>query len=399
VYRFGRSYLTTLDWLGSWDGLEVLFCKEINLDHNFHMNQQPRYKHLDGLRGVAILFVIFFHAYSRWPDLTSFGSHLYDFLPFKYGWLGVQLFFLISGFVILMTLERTSGFLQFMRRRWLRLFPALLICSALVFLTAPLLPERPLGVPFWGDVIPGLLLVDPDTIRAATGLSIGMLEGSFWSLFVEFKFYIVFGLIYFMMGEKAAMAGIFAIFSAWALCRVGLKMRPDSVTLQHAKAVFDVVGANYYAWFAAGAMYFKQVKTGRMAWGVGAFFMSLMAAFSFGQVLEPKIAGFVVCAIFALSMWSKAVQYVLQVRPLLFVGFISYPLYLLHENALVALTVKLGRWAPSIPATMLPVVPVLFLMAIAWIVAKKLEPSLRRVICALMQWGRLPSPVNRSKVI
>src|SRR5208282_3694588 len=100
---------------------------------------------LDGLRGIAITGVVLYHSYSRWPDLLPSAAR-YEKVPlFFYGGYGVELFFMISGFVILMTLQKCKSFDSFMFRRWARLFPAMLICSVFIYLTAPLLPERPLG--------------------------------------------------------------------------------------------------------------------------------------------------------------------------------------------------------------------------------------------------------------
>jgi peptidoglycan/LPS O-acetylase OafA/YrhL len=59
-----------------------------------------RITHLDGLRGIAILWVIAYHAYSRWFDYTNLLSATKNISIFKYGFLGVSLFFMISGFVI-----------------------------------------------------------------------------------------------------------------------------------------------------------------------------------------------------------------------------------------------------------------------------------------------------------
>ena len=52
-----------------------------------------RIQFLDGLRGIAILLVICFHSYTRWPKFVPYGHQFSDFYLFKYGYLGVQLFF------------------------------------------------------------------------------------------------------------------------------------------------------------------------------------------------------------------------------------------------------------------------------------------------------------------
>ena len=82
---------------------------------------------LDGLRGIAILLVVFYHAYTRWSDIVPYGARYAHFPVAQLGWLGVELFFMISGFVIYMTLEKCRSFGEFLYRRWLRLFPAMLL--------------------------------------------------------------------------------------------------------------------------------------------------------------------------------------------------------------------------------------------------------------------------------
>ena len=75
-----------------------------------------RIDYIDGLRGVAILGVVLFHAYARWTEVVPYGSRYSDFVIFKNGWLGVYLFFVISGFVITMTLSRTKTLVRVHRQ-------------------------------------------------------------------------------------------------------------------------------------------------------------------------------------------------------------------------------------------------------------------------------------------
>jgi len=94
--------------------------------------QKLYYPSLDGLRGIAILLVI--------------GCHNYNFLPlFNFGWIGVDLFFVLSGFLITDILLRTrndKGFIQnFYLRRALRIFPLFYLSILLYFLLAPLVAQ------------------------------------------------------------------------------------------------------------------------------------------------------------------------------------------------------------------------------------------------------------------
>ena len=141
--------------------------------------QKNRILVLDGLRGLAILLVFLFHGYYIWDKTYPFGDLFKDNILVRYGDLGVQLFFLISGFVILMSLEKTSGFIKFIKNRWIRLFPSMLICSVIIFITAGFFYERPLGIPGWKSLLPGILFVDEGLLERIFKTDFAVLESSF----------------------------------------------------------------------------------------------------------------------------------------------------------------------------------------------------------------------------
>ena len=97
-------------------------------------DKQRRIDYLDGLRGIAILLVVLFHYCGPvYAEIVKCDSG--PFIPLvAHGWVGVQLFFLISGFVILMTLEKCRSVSQFLYNRWIRLFPAMLIATGVLVL-------------------------------------------------------------------------------------------------------------------------------------------------------------------------------------------------------------------------------------------------------------------------
>ena len=71
--------------------------------------RKNRIEYLDGMRGGAIILVFLFHAFARWPTIVPYRNVYADISCVKYGWLGVELFFMISGFVIFMTVSVTHG--------------------------------------------------------------------------------------------------------------------------------------------------------------------------------------------------------------------------------------------------------------------------------------------------
>lgn len=93
---------------------------------------------LDGVRGAAILSVLLVHCFKFEP--TSTGSRLANAL-LQTGWVGVDLFFVLSGYLITGILLRTKSdphfFLNFYIRRALRIFPAYYFYLLLIFLVLP----------------------------------------------------------------------------------------------------------------------------------------------------------------------------------------------------------------------------------------------------------------------
>ena len=146
-----------------------------------------RYPGLDGLRGVAVALVVGFHL---WPDVV------------RGGWLGVSLFFTLSGYLIIGLIDAeisSTGRLRlgrFMARRVRRLMPAaLLTISATVALTALLTDQALQGVGV--DALTAVLNVfnwhaatDPGGYAAIFEATKAPLE-HFWSLAIEEQFYLI----------------------------------------------------------------------------------------------------------------------------------------------------------------------------------------------------------------
>lgn len=341
-----------------------------------------RIGHIDGLRGLAILSVLFYHAYSRWPSLSPlpYGDSFAPF--FGWGYLGVELFFIISGFVIFMTLDRCETFGQFILKRWLRLFPCMLIVTALIFVTAPVI-YRPDGNPTLAQAIPGLTFIDHRWMAYIGGPS-APLEGAFWSLFAEVKFYVFAGIAYFLFGRQWAIAALLCGFIGYWICGPLSLEGP-----QYAAYLFDMP---YWAWFACGALFYEarredNARLFKLAIGVGAVASAapIPGAFSVPNLQWFPFIGLPFVLLFAAGLTSQAVQRLLASRWLLFFGAISYPLYLIHEQALIGTTIVLGRYVPTFASGLLPLLPAGALIAISWAIAAHGEKPLKLALEALLQ--------------
>jgi len=148
-----------------------------------------RIKELDGVRGIAVLAVISEH-YMSW--LPAVGS--------QYGWLGVDLFFILSGFLITSILLELRGkehfFKVFYSRRALRIFPPYFL-GILVYFGVSLALGKPGTWGLWLQYIfyytslfvgqPAALHAVPPVVPSAVALGLGVL----WSLSVEEIYYTI----------------------------------------------------------------------------------------------------------------------------------------------------------------------------------------------------------------
>jgi peptidoglycan/LPS O-acetylase OafA/YrhL len=341
-------------------------------------NQPIRLAHLDALRGVAIVMVAFFHAYARWGEIEPFAQDARLVRVFASSWLGVELFFAISGFVILMSLHRSRGFGQFIGRRWLRLFPAMLVASLLIYAASPLMPYRPAGQPTAGSLLPGLLFIEPEVLGDLAGRRIDALEGAFWSLYVEVRFYLLAGFAFFVLRDRNLLS-VLAVFAAFVASGL-LAGHSDGGWIGRAHSFLAFWGAPYYGWFLVGVFGYRYYAEGRGILLVAAAAAGLAAS---GLVIQEYGASRLmiatlafVLALFIGALWSPRFARLLANPVLLFLGFVSYPLYLVHENFVTGNAIALSHLAPGLNPALLPLPFLAAAVVIAYAIAL-VEPHLR----------------------
>ncbi|HET9471900.1 MAG TPA: acyltransferase, partial [Usitatibacter sp.] len=184
---------------------------------------------LDGLRGLAVIWVIVFHFVvlregDPWVDALPAMPAL-DALV-RSGYLGVDLFFLLSGFLLALPwiAHANAGLpppsaAAFYLRRARRILPAYYVQLALLFLVAlPLLLGRSywrkdLYVYLWNGVAHGLFLQGTSPLTSG---SMGI-NGALWTLPIEVQFYLLLPLAapLFLRAPRRALAGAMAISLAW----------------------------------------------------------------------------------------------------------------------------------------------------------------------------------------
>ena len=145
-------------------------------------NKKHYYPALDGMRGLAILLVVIYHNF--------------NFINYSYfGWLGVDLFFVLSGFLITEILLNTAGQPNFLRnffcKRALRIFPLYYTCLILALLVLPALFKRDPAFQYYTENQGWLWLFLQNWLYIFKQPEGNGFLNHFWSLAVEEQFYLL----------------------------------------------------------------------------------------------------------------------------------------------------------------------------------------------------------------
>jgi peptidoglycan/LPS O-acetylase OafA/YrhL len=330
---------------------------------------------LDGLRFAAAMAVLAYHftAMDRVWDRRA--DDVFPDQPFAYGWLGVHLFFLISGFVICMS-SWGRGVGRFLLSRAVRLYPAywlsVVVCA--LVLTAWPFVQKPAGAS--AALVNLTMFHEPLGVRPVAEV--------YWTLWAELRFYLLFSLVVWWGLTYRRVAG-FCV--AWLGAVTVLKAFVPDGTLPHI-----VLMSDYAPLFTAGIgcylMY--RFRPTLLTWGiVGVSFVLAVPSVVFrtgleadpGETLPPRWPAVVLLGVCFLLIIAVALGRLdrLRGRWLVVVGATTYPLYLLHLD--IGGTM-LHEWQGSMPGWLLVVVVAVLMVVLAWLVHRFVErpgaPLLKR---------------------
>lgn len=263
------------------------------------MSQDSRIQILDALRGLAAMAVVGYHYSSRYP--TLFGGTP---LPFEFvgGSYGVNVFFIISGFVIYMTLDALKHPADFIVSRFSRLYPVYWVAMTLtaIVLLACNLPGR--GVTIM-QYLANLTMVHEF-------FHVPSVDGVYWTLAVELRFYFWMFLLWLVGAHRHPQRFVLA----WLAL---------SMLRSHLPAVISsALILEYFPLFGFGIMMCQLQRNHWRSVPAGLVALACMASTS---ILEAGL----------MLLFAAALRFPPQIllsRPLLWLGAISYPLYLIHQN-------------------------------------------------------------------
>lgn len=339
----------------------------------FHLSH-PKYRpDIDGLRALAVIAVIAYHAF---PDLI------------RGGFIGVDIFFVISGYLISLILFKnldgsTFSFYEFYARRVRRIFPALLVVliSCYVFGWFALLADefKQLGK----HIISGATFVSNFILWNEAGYFDNSADSKpllhLWSLGIEEQFYIVWPILLWLAWKRSfnllTITFVIAIIS-FALNLDGVKQNPLATFYSPLTRVWELLAGSVLAWLTLfKTRYFSEIKS-KINRGIIAavysderkvdemlfpnmlsfagFFLLIYGiwrinrelSFPGGWALVPVFGTLMIIAA-GPSAWANRLFF--SNRLAVWVGLISYPLYLWHWPLLsFARIIESGSPAPKI---------------------------------------------------
>ncbi|MFJ8020538.1 acyltransferase family protein [Streptomyces sp. NPDC096311] len=356
-----------------------------SVDSGGPQSGQARLAAIDGLRLVAAVMVAAYHFLGT-PTPHFWGkTEIRDFAPFlheisRYGWLGVEFFFVISGFVICMSCwGRTPA--QFAVSRISRLFPAYW-CAVLLVVVVVLVAR----MGHW----PAATHIDPRTVlgnltMVPGPLGLNLVSGVSWTLWVEARFYLLMAVL---LISGLSYRRMVAFCGAWLLAGV--------IALElHSSLLNEFVLTRYTGLFVAGIVLYLMHRFGQnlLLW--------LLLGFAWCYeltVLEFRVAdhattspgegqpSWAVCAavitvclgLLALAGLGRLAG--LQWRWLVTAGGLTYPFYLVHQSIGIPLAKGLIQAVPGLGPLPSMAVSVICMLGLAALIHTWVERRLGRFL-------------------
>jgi peptidoglycan/LPS O-acetylase OafA/YrhL len=316
---------------------------------------------LDAVRGLAIVLVVMGHYL---PGRLFEGLTATIVGPFALG--GVTLFFMLSGFLIERHLTHDGHLIRYAMRRIMRIFPAYLICLAVIF-TLDRITQQAAG--WTARDIAGNAMLLQDV------LGVPLMSGVFWTLLVETKFYAIAAFVM-RAGTTATRIAPYLVIAANTMIYARRGEASNLLTYM----TFCFVGMQFGPW-----------SRGHLSTRTIALLIAVTAATSGLFVNYFKVGVSLFVLIDAAIIWL-ALQIPFKAAPLPFLGSISYSWYLYHAAIGYPLMTGIAVWLKD---TSLPTAPisiaagVLATLAIAWVSYTIIETTGVRLGRALEQhWTR-----------
>ena len=277
-----------------------------------HGTGKKRLVELDAIRGLAAFTVLFSHYFVYW---NRYLGDIWVIVPGDAGYYSVKLFFVISGFVIFLTLDKCRSVADFALLRFSRLYPAYWVTLTLATLVSVVIFNRE----FW----PGGFIVNTTMFQQFLGFK--NLDNVYWSLTVELAFYLNAAWL-FALGlhkrHELTIAIWLLLAATWSIVGMDLsRANRDWLSI--------LTAADYAPYFSIGILFYVTRNREWTRIEVG-----LIIAAVFVEFLIASWEGIAVAAASVAIFYGVTRGYlrILANQVGIWAGSISYALYLIHRN-------------------------------------------------------------------
>ncbi|KGR76206.1 acyltransferase family protein [Ureibacillus manganicus] len=374
-----------------------------------------RIESLDSLRGVSALIVVVFHcliAFALFADALNFqfANDTIKFLtlsPLKVFWSGneaVLLFFVLSGFVLFLPFinQKQQRYSVYITKRFFRIYIPYIVLMGVSTILAILLMDYKdnsgLSLHYvnrWDHevtisaIIAYLLMINYELTNV---------NGVVWSLIHEMRISIIFPFVAYIIYKLNFIKSFIITGVAWAILYYGILYVNDAVDFGKYEIIVANIGQTiwYSIFFFAGSFLAKYMHLftflKKSGWFVKLIIFiisillinakSMFHIFEISSYKGPQIVAlFGIMLLFILVLNSTLADKILTQRPLLWLGKVSYSLYLVHIPVIMATTIILGKYIAIEFAFIIAIVLSLVAAGIAY----------RLVEVPAIHWGKMVS--------
>jgi len=340
------------------------------------MSESKRIYQIDLFRFIAASAVVLYHYLYRGYKGGNMSLLRFDEIGeyFKYGYLGVDLFFIISGFVIAFSIKHRS-LPKFCYSRFKRLYPMYWICLIITFVISYFFGAPRYLVTF------KQLLANFTMVQELFGQ--GNIDGAYWSLYVELKFYLIIA-VFLIVNRFKQISLDYLVYFWLFLSSLRLFVEPSEIY----DAIHHLFILDWSAYFIAGIVFCQIFLHGPalkhfivLPW---CLYLSIDGAIGrihwLARTFHSDFSSYIIAAtivVFYMVMLLVSCKRLQRFnsRKFIKIGMLTYPLYLIHQHIGFIIFNQLHDY---INKYVLVSAVTLLMLGIAYILSDWVEPRMMR---------------------